>query len=577
LLRNTNFLRKRLFLISSILFVLITGLFYPQIIFSRTLEEVEEELEEKESKLEDLESDLSEAKEAAEYFQSKKVNTSSTLEQVKLEIDGLQAEIDKNNLELEKIESNLELLELELEKDNMIMDEKLVDLYIYNRQGIVDVMVENGNMDGFWKDYKYREKLLDIDIEGLNELGGDIESILEQKKSLEASRTVLEEEHDLIVSRKSELEEQVNYYASMQSYNVQRQEGIRSQMGSIQKDKENLTAEQQKMLAEEARIIADAKGGTQPLESGEFYFYGRGRYIYQGHGLGFSQYGAMGGANNGMSAEEIAAFYYPGSFIGSHVDETVEDRISYLGEIPDYACGSQEQVNERPDKYKLDNPSTIWDCWPEESIKAQIIVSRSYAYTGGTDQVYKSTNYKKWAVEETRGVVLKHASSLYRDGVIKAFFSADNNNGWGTGTHKKPIFCSNFHGDCGNGYPWLQAVNDSSFAAKGPYTDWIWRTNSYNMQELESMLIWYGQQSFTYPYSSDVANLMNNIGSLEDIDLEKDISGRVAKVWLTGGKGKKSVNGDFFKTVFIFWVYNVKPTGEVDPIFSLTYHFSKVP
>ncbi len=544
---------------------------------SKTLEEIENEIESKESTLEELENDLEEAKNLAGYYESKATTSSSELERVENELKQIEAEMDINQAEIKKYEQELEIYQLEFEQSESVMNDKMIDLYIYNKQGIVDIFIENGEVDDFWKDYNYREKLLDVDLESISNLAKEVSGIERERNNVIQSLAVLQENNESLVSKKEELSSQVSYYTSLSSYNEGRQSGIRAQMGTVQQDLEGLTAEQQQMLQQEMDIIAGANGGTQPLESGEFYFWGRGRSVYQGHGLGFSQYGAKGGAEKGMTAQQIAVFYYPGSYIGNHVDEAVEDRISYLGEIPDYACGTAEQAAARPDKYRVDNSNTIWDCWPEESIKAQIIVSRSYAYTGGTDQVYKSTNVKKWAVDETRGQVLKHSTSGYRDQVIKAFFSADNNNGWGTATHKNPVFCSDFNGNCGAGFSWLQAVNDSSFAAKGPYTDWTWRTNSYSMSEMQSMFEWYANSGFVYPKSSDVRNMLNQIGTLQSFQIERDVSGRAARVLVKGNNGSVQVNGDFFKRIFIFWVYNVKPSGEVDPIFSLTYYFRQVP
>lgn len=573
------------------LLIIFTCVFLSVSIFpvsSKTLEEIEDEIGGKQEELESLEVALKKAKDSAVYYQSKKDSSSSELERVENELKQIEAEIQVNEMELKKIEQEIEILQLELEQKDEFIREKLVNLYIYNKQGIVDVFVENGQVDGFWKNYKYREKLLDTDLEDIASLGEEASRIKGEKDKLISSMTVLEEENERLVNKKSELMEQVSYYASLSSYNTNRQSGIRAQMGAVQQDIEGLTAEQKKMIDEEMHIVTNANGGTQPLVSGEFYFYGRGRSVYQGHGLGFSQYGAFGGAQSGMVADNIAKFYYQGSNISTasgnievigYGTMNIEDYVSGLGEIPDRACGSQEQVNSRPDKYALDNPNSIWDCWPEESIKAQVIVARSFALAYGgpicttaTCQVYKGGQGKRWAADETNGKVLKVGGSI-----IKAYYSSDNNNGWGTATHRNPVWCGDFHGNCGAGYSWLQAVNDSSFAAKGPYTDWMWRTNSYTLSELRSMLEWYANAGYVYPKSSDVRNLLNNIGTLQDLRIERDVSGRAARVLVVGSSGSEKVNGDFFKRIFIFWVYNIQPSEEVDPIFSLTYYFRQVP
>ena len=586
---KTSFWNKRVVKIVSIFLILIffqISISLPA--SSKTLEEIEQEIDSKESELQSLEDKLKEAQELVEYYNSQKGATTSQLENIQNELKKVEAELEVNQAKVKKVKKQLDLVKLELEEKEISMNERLLDIYIYDRQGIVDFIISNVKAEGFWKEYKYRETLLDNDLEDIDVLASDVADIKKQKQQFELDLVALEEESNSLASMKQDLENQIASYSSLAAHNTNIQSGIRAQMGSVQQQIEGLTEEHQQMLAEEMNILKGANGGTKPLESGEYYFHGQGRYIYQGHGLGFSQYGAMGGAQKGMSADNIAKFYYKGSVIGSASGTIsvkdygvmdIEDYVAGLGEVPDKACGTQSQVDDRPDKYAIDSASTIWDCWPEESIKAQVIVARSYgmAYSGticttASCQVYKGGDGKKWAADETKGKVVKAGGNI-----IKAFYSSDNNNGWGTGTHKNPMWCSTFDGNCGAGYSWLQSVNDSSFAAKGPYTDWLWRTNSYSLEELESMLKWYGDQNYSYPSSSDVRGVLASIGKLTDFKFERDASGRVARIIAVGENGERKINGDFFKTIFIFWVYNIQPSGEVDPIFSLTYYFRKVP
>ncbi|MBN2015414.1 hypothetical protein JW766_01140 [Candidatus Dojkabacteria bacterium] len=554
-------------------------------VYGKTAEEIEKELEDKQSELENLEAGLQEAEEMASYYEAQKNSAGSEIERVGFELKQLEAEMNVNQAELEKYNQELKIRELELEQNEKIMNVKMVDLYIYNRQSIVDVMLENGEVEGFWKDYKYRETILDNDLAGVESVALEVESLKEERAEIERSIALLDEENQKLAGRIAELESQQSYFASMAAYSVGKQEGIRAEMGAVEQQIEGLTEEHRRIIEEENTLIGDANGGTKPLEPGDFYFYGRGRSLYQGHGLGFSQYGAFGGAQHGMPADSIATFYYQGSYIG-HVSGTIEvigygtmnieDYVAGLGEIPDKACGSQAQVNSRPDKYVLDNPNSIWDCWPEESVKAQVIVARSYgvAYggpicTSAACQVYKGGQGKRWAADETSGKVLQVGGTT-----IKAYYSSDNNNGWGTGTHRNPAWCWDFHGNCGGGFSWLQSVNDSSFAAKGPYTDWMWRTNSYSLSEIQSMFEWYANKG--YYNSGNVRQLLNTVGTLADFQISRDASGRAARIKVIGSTGSVDVNGEIFKEIWNLWVGNVQPSGEVDPVFSLTYYFRKV-
>ncbi|MDD3646912.1 MAG: SpoIID/LytB domain-containing protein [Candidatus Dojkabacteria bacterium] len=558
----------------------------PVYVYSKTQDEIEKEIDQKEKELDDLESELTKAEELVAYFESQMGTSSSQLENIETELKKVEAELELNKVKLDKYKKSLEFLELDIEKKQGEMNENLVNVYINDRRGLVDVFLSNGQVDGFWKDYKYRETLLDADIDGVNQMAIEAESLKKKKLEFEKKVGSLSDENKKLATRKQELTDEVSYYNSLASYNASLQSNIRAQMGAVQQDIEGLNADLRAMMEEEAVLIGDVNGGTKPLVKGEYYFYGRGRALYQGHGLGFSQYGAYGGGKSGMSGTQIAKFYYPGTVIGTasgNIDVigygtmNIETYVSGLGEIPDKACGNQSQVNTRPDKYRLDDPNSIWDCWPENTIEAQVIVARSYALayggpicTSASCQVYKGGTAKKWAADETKGKVLKSGGSI-----IKAYYSSDNNNGWGTATHRNPVWCWDFAGNCGSGFSWLQGVNDSSFAVKGPYTDWMWRTNSYSLKELQSMLEWYSKAGYTYPSSSDVKNLLGTTGTLKDIQFVRDVSGRASKVRIVGSKGTSDINGEFFKIIFNFWVGNKKPSGEVDPVFSLTFYFKK--
>jgi SpoIID/LytB domain protein len=585
-----NKIRLPAIILVSILFIVVS--IFP--VRAKTVDEVGEEIEQKEEELSQLEEDLENAQDNVAYYKNAIANSGSEIERIENEIKLVEAEIALNEADLSKQEEELNMLELELEQNQLVIDNNIIDYYIYNRQGVIDVFVENGEVDGFWKDYKYRETLIDSDLEDLTSLARELEDRKSERDEILKSITALEEDNDRLASRKKELEDQKAYYASMASYNTNIQSGIRSQMGAVQQQIEGLTAEQQKLIEEEKRIIENAHGGTQPLVPGEYYFYGQGRSLYQGHGLGFSQYGAKGGGQHGMSGDSIAKFYYSGSSIGTasgsvhvvgdtyydgYVDKTidVEIYVAGLGEVPDYVCGTQAQYETRPDKYRVYNPN-LWEggCWPEAAIEAQVIVARSFALAyGGTIcttarcQLYKGGHNKRWAADETNGKVLKVGG-----GIIKAYYSSDNNNGWGTGTHRNPVWCWDFAGNCGGGYSWLQSVNDSSFAAKGPYTDWMWRTNSYTLGEIQSMFEWYAGHG--YSNSGSVQSVLNTIGTFQDFSMQRDASGRVARINVMGSSGSTTINGEIFKEIFNLWVGNKVPSGEVDPVFSLTYHFRKV-
>lgn len=372
----------------------------------------------------------------------------------------------------------------------------------------------------------------------------------------------------------------------------QRDPSIRAQLVGAVQSVDNIGPEEDKMSHFRGTILgSELENGTLPLVNGEYYFVGIGNWN-QGHGLGFSQYGAKGAALSGMNTDQIATYYYTGSSLATISEYTqilvdgygtmyLETYVSGLGEIPDKACGTQEQVNANPSKYVLPNPN-LWEngCWPEDAIKAQVIVARSYAYTYGGSicttsacQVYKGGEEKRWAQIETKGKILVSGGTP-----IHAYYSSDNNNGWGSGTHRKPMWCWDSAGNCGEGLSWLQSVYDNNFAAPGPYDDFIYRTNSYSLSDFDSMLSWYKQSGVDSTLRSYCTTVKSTIGSITSISFIRDNSCRVHKVRLIGTNGQIDFNGDKFTGVFNEWVWKTDPSGQhaangnYDFISSLTYY-----
>ena len=575
---------KSFFILSSLV-VFFFAVSFP--LQAKTLQEIEAEIQQKKDDLTALEGELQKAEDLAQYYESQKNNASSELGAVEAELQQIEAEIIANDLKIKKVKRQLKLKQLEVEERDVVIADKLIELYISYKDGMLDAIVQDREMSGFWKRYQYQESLLNDDIEGLLALSQNVRTLEKKYTSLKELLTLFETENEQLATKKTEIEGQVAYLSGQVTYNQDLKLGIRTQMVGVQQEIEGLTAEQKRIIEEETKHIKNASGGTLPLEKGEYYFYGIGRSLYQGHGLGFSQYGAKGGGLQGMNADQIATFYYTGSTIGTSSGSIsvegygtmdMETYVAGLGEIPDYACGSEEEEAAHPEKYRVPD-SNLWEggCWPEEAIKAQLIVARSYGFAyGGTIcisaacQVYKGGKAKQWAADETKGKVLLKVNGS----IIKAYYSSDNHNGWGTGTHRNPVWCWQFNGECGPGYSWLQSVNDSGFTAKGPYSDWKWRTNSYTMTELLKMFEWYATQG--YSNSGNVGELLSSIGKLEGFQMQRDASGRVARISVSGTKGNSTINGEIFKEIYNIWVGNTLPSGEVDPIFSLTFYFVQV-
>ncbi|MFW5719730.1 MAG: SpoIID/LytB domain-containing protein [Candidatus Dojkabacteria bacterium] len=349
---------------------------------------------------------------------------------------------------------------------------------------------------------------------------------------------------------------------------------------------------------------------SKELQKGEYYFSGK-EPDSVGHGIGLSQWGAYGAAQKGWDYSEILTFYYTSTAIQKIADKTisvsghgtmsVEDYVSSLGEIPSKACGTQEDISAwkayadsqnwpandpRRSKYIIDNTSTVWDCWPEETIKAQIVAARTYGISYVTRnhkpicttpacQVYSADpdKPKAWAAHETKDEYIVSTGSTHEGNIIEAYYSANNHNGIGTADNDTvwtPIT------GYGTYYSYLRSVADDRINYDYGITRKEWTTNSYSIEELHAMLTWCVTNCASG--ATVKREVVDVIKDLQSISLIKDPSERVKRVIFTGSNGKQAaLSGVYFKAMFNFWSSSVKSNGKVDSMPGITFDFKAVP
>ncbi len=535
----------------------------------------------------------------------------------------------KTSSELEKLDRELVYYENEIEKINLFRQRSLLEIEIHKSKKKELSLIQNAASKITYKNWRSSNILQKTSIFFVTELydpkryekyndtyfsNVDL-SITDVSRNIlfldeQISRTA-EGINDFnkikkdLVAKKAEIQQSL--YLLSNERNSYRKEylSISDNINKLKSDITFLSNEQKKAIEREIMMLANANPSNNQvsLQPGEFYFKGQGRDLYQGHGVGMSQFGAHGAALNGYSYDQILKFYYQGVEISDlhHTQNImvdgygymdIEDYVSGQGEVPAYACGTQDQIDEwriyadvqgwehndpRRKKYVIDDTSTIWDCWPEEAIKAQVVAFRTYALnyvsrkgsicTSAACQVYKNNKNSAWAAEETKGKVITYSGEL-----IEALYSSDNNQGYGT-ANNDTVF-TNFHGD-GTPYPYLRSVNDSTFATKTFYSNWKYNTRKYTFESIFQMLsyIAYAPNSDIDRYDSFVRNntksLINGSISINSISLELDPSKRVKKVFIQFDNGSiKSISGYWFKYMWNVWSFY---TGSYDYIYSQTF------
>ncbi len=537
------------------------------------IKQKEKELEETKQAIKDLESQLEQNKADLE-------NASEGLPKLEAEIAEIETQLQINQKQLELTKQQFELQKKE--RDRLISEQKdsVETLYLKWR-------AENSSFNFLSDRTEYlraeglSDKVFGVGNENLVDLNSSIDRLDTDIKSQDEIIALLNSQNDELNLRKQIIQEQIWFYSGVLASNTTQISALQDLQGQITSQINDLTVEQQAAAQREAWILQQELNKQRKEEdiniTDGFYFAGTGRDVYQGHGVGFSQFGAYGGANAGMNYEELIKFYFTGvdltqrtgnvNVAGGPQNINVEEYLVHLGEVPDKACGTEEQVEEKPEKYALAG-DTVWNCWPEEAIKAQIVIARTYAlfhvnlFADARSQVYDTSHNKKWAQEETEGIVITHGGNL-----IDAVYSSDNSQGYGT-ANNDTIF-QNFYGE-GTPYPYLRAVDDSNFAYKTQWTKWAYSTNVYNNETVWNMLDHLSTSSDYDQSTKDrIREVMNNIKDIESISFERDPSNRIKKVFLTGSNGNVSVIGGWwFKNLWNTWAYD---TGRNDYLFSQTF------
>lgn len=559
--------------------------------YNQLINQKNAELQESAKSIQELEKKLDESKNFL-------AQTQEGLPMLEAQIENLENQVALNSAKLDKLNQDIQINTLQLEFLNKTQKQSVKSSYISWR-ALPDQNLFNTDIrTDFLVNQQYSHEVLGFGnskVESIafliNKLEGD--KLVSKKLAEELSK-----QNQELVNKKLALEEQIRNYSANIAGSSTQIAYYKDQQQSINKQISELLVEQKKAAEREAWILQQQNqtnpgtgggsnngGGNNSGQQSTFKFTGIGRDLYQGHGVGMSQWGAHGMGLNGFSAQQILTTYYSGVNIsGGYENSTInvsgygniniENYAAGQAEVPSRACGNPEQVAARPDKYVLDNPSTSWDCWPEETIKAQVIAFRTYGlhyvnFKSGTIcataacQVYNGSQSSRWAVDETRGQVILSGGRL-----IEALYSSDNSQGYGT-AHNDTIF-QNLWGD-GTPYSYLRAVNDSQWASRTSWTSWSYATGNYTGDEIIQMLRHISNDAgYSASIRSSLQDIINSLGNnIATISFERDPSQRVKKIFFTSSNGvTRSLGGWWFKNFWNSWSYDI---GRYDYIYSQTF------
>lgn len=380
-------------------FLVLSSLFYVQIIRA--------------DELSDLEKQLSDLKHAL----SLSVAATTPLEK---NLDKLKNNLDQIKNKTVKIEQDVRTKEQDiLEGEKLLgfahdlLSQKVRQIYksssIFGSYKLF--LLFGQNLSESLRQYGYQKKIIESDRD-------TIVKVVTYIKDLEVKKKMLEEEK----LRLSKIKEEIDVQAAFLEKEIS---GAKKYQTALSRQIANLSARQQELLAQKfASLNLPTSLGGGPLYCTDdrkldpgfrpafaFFTYGIP------HRVGMNQYGAYGRAKSGQNYQDILKAYF--NDISFEKRSNIKIKVQAFGEknLEEYMLG----IYEMPDS------------WPLDALKAQAVAARSYvlAYTGNgvseicttqACQVYKGGNKGgNWerAVKETEGEVMVSGGEA-----IKAWYAS---------------------------------------------------------------------------------------------------------------------------------------------------------
>lgn len=545
----------KIFCAFSTVLLIFNSLLLPRVSRANELNELNNQIQ---AKRKEQEATLKKIKEIESKIQNLSRNTSN-LNKLLKELQNQQVDLNKQvellDVQISQQDKNLEEYTKKLAEKEENVRQKINYLYklSYSQPSLVFSTIDN--IDSFFSQRAQVNASIDI-------LKSEVIDFYQKINLANELKEQSKKDREMALNTVNELNKQISEISQrIAANNAAIDAENRSKSGLLEKSNEIasqlkfLTARQQELLkAELEKMNRDRQVARKTLEPGQYYFMGRGRDLIEGHGLGMSQWGAYGMALKGWTYEQILTFYYPGVTIGNY---TEPERIIVVDRESSYPPEARARGYLTIDEY-LAGLGEVPNSWPSEAIKAQIVAARTYVmarcknqtscsicgdarcqvYNGVTNEDPNGLGKIKH-VKATKGKVILH------NGVpIHAFYSASHR---GCSSKLSAVWGV-------KDLDYIQSVNDDPYTFKdysspNPYNpseriktyNWQWRTNGYTLDQLKII--------FSHKKNPNEPNPLD-VGDIQDISVERDNCGRVAKITLKGSLGQKTFTGWNFRNHF---------------------------
>lgn len=507
------------------------------------------------------------------------------------QLNELQKQVDDVKAQLAKAEEDLKNAQAVLDKNKELFRARVRDLYV------------RGGVSGwellFGSNYSFAEaaQFAGLKQAVINKNKDLIVQYTTTVKNLDATRAQIAESEAVASSQLGQIQALRNSQSAQVSNITRTQSSLNNQVNQINTTLANLTAKQTEIIAAKSGTISSPIGSVPPTGDPNsertfdpgfrpaFAVFSFGAYT---HRNGMSQYGALGRANSGQTAEQILAAYYPGESLNQSypVPSTI-----YVHGTNEYGqtFNCQSYSFDEYVKRLYEVPSS----WPTAVLRAQAVAARSYAIkyittTGNrcngqpyicpsqSCQVVKfEINASSWqqAVNDTATWVLTGGPGNFQYSSTSGGYLntsswdtvSENRSDWLTGGayeakagspwFYKGWYKSLYGDNCGRSHPWLNQTEFTDLLNTWVVYNSGNSTDKSRVYQVDYTSCW-GSSPPATPYSMDemrsrAAELLGGSAytSVSSVSISYSDSGHTSVVTAQTNRGTATFDGSAFRDI----------------------------
>jgi len=340
------------------------------------LSEIEKEISEKREEYYSASQKLAEIRKQKEEISDKLTELEGELSATETELNSIENQIYAIQTELDIVEENLGRSQQRLKSQVNLRNRTIREFYKKEKLTGLELFLSGGNFLKLAQTSSYQKSFLDEAKKVIEGINTEIAEYEKNRKELSDLRTEFEGERQRIAAIRNSVAQAAAEAQNQVDELSSQQDVLSGELSEISRSLSDLTSQQKEILrakfgaTEEGITVGNyalvAESMPDPSFTPAFAFF---TYGYP-HRVGMNQYGALGRAKAGQSADDILHAYYAGVEIEGDCDKDKRIPVSGYGEISledEYLKGIGEMPNSWADEGGM------------EALKAQAIAARSYA------------------------------------------------------------------------------------------------------------------------------------------------------------------------------------------------------